>query len=98
MDKKRSIEVVINEKEMFKSLLVGDVKYTLDEITDCEVELAHQKDRIIEKAWPEYWAVEHAVPNMWECPDSPFGTCAYHRFEDKAWDNCLFCHDPYERK
>jgi len=35
---------------------------------------------------------------MWECPKSPFGTCKYHHFEDPAWDECLYCGQPYERK
>jgi len=34
----------------------------------------------------------------WECEDSPFGFCAYERFEDPAYDNCVFCHQPHERK
>ncbi len=89
---------ILSEKELFKSALAGDVKYHLDEISDCEDSLAYLRDRLIESVWKDYWAVEHAVPNMWECPTSPIGTCVYHKFEDRAWDNCLFCHDPYERK
>ena len=95
---KKAISVDVNEKELFKSLLVGDIKGNLADITDCINTLDYLKDKLIEKAWKDYWAVEHASTTMWDCPDSPFGYCAYHKFDDRAWDNCLFCHQPYERK
>lgn len=34
----------------------------------------------------------------WECPDSPTGRCIYNDKEDPEHDDCLFCHDPSERK
>ena len=40
----------------------------------------------------------HVVDTMWGCEDSPFGWCAYHRFDDPAHDSCIFCGDPQERK
>jgi len=98
MAKKAAIEVVTDEKELFKTLLKGDVKARLGEIQDGKDELDHLKDKLIEATWKDYWAIEHATTTMWDCPKSPFGYCAYHKFDDRAWDNCLFCHDPYERK
>lgn len=92
------ISVVIDKKALFKSKLRGDVKDRLDEISEAKDELDFQKDELIEKAWSDYWAVEHATTTVWDCPESPFGYCAYHKFDDRAWDNCLFCHQPYERK
>jgi hypothetical protein len=38
------------------------------------------------------------VGSTWDCPESPFGLCAYHHIRDRAHDNCIFCHDPEERK
>ena len=35
---------------------------------------------------------------LWECPDSPLGRCIYHRFDDPACDDCLYCGMPLERK
>ena len=98
MAKKTTIDVIISEKELFKSLLAGDIKDRLDEITKAKDELDHQKDKLIESVWKDYWAVEHATTTFCDCPESPFGYCAYHKFDDRAWDNCLFCHEPYERK
>lgn len=34
----------------------------------------------------------------WPCEKSPFGYCMYHNIHDPAKDNCVFCHEPYERK
>lgn len=38
------------------------------------------------------------VVGDWVCPKSPIGLCVYKPIEDKAWDNCIFCHEPHERK
>lgn len=32
------------------------------------------------------------------CPTSPSHNCIYDPYEDPAEDDCLFCHDPSERK
>ncbi len=34
----------------------------------------------------------------WDCEKSPLGKCAYDFFEDPSRDDCIFCHDPQERK
>jgi hypothetical protein len=36
--------------------------------------------------------------NFWDCPESPTGNCVYDNVADPAWDDCLFCHQPHERK
>lgn len=38
------------------------------------------------------------LPMTWECEESPFGYCVYDRLEDPVMDDCVFCHDPEERK
>jgi len=38
------------------------------------------------------------ITDAWECPESPFGYCMYHKIHDPAMDSCVFCHQPYERK
>jgi len=38
------------------------------------------------------------VGDFWDCSISPFGLCVYDNYEDRAHDNCLFCHAPEERK
>ena len=35
---------------------------------------------------------------FWDCPDSPYGLCTYDHYEDPLHDNCIFCHEPSERK
>ncbi len=39
-----------------------------------------------------------AISDMWDCSESPIGVCAYDEDDDPARDNCVFCHDPEERK
>lgn len=41
---------------------------------------------------------ELAIPETWECEKSPVGTCVYNDRKDPMHDDCLFCHDPEERK
>jgi hypothetical protein len=42
---------------------------------------------------PEYY-----YPETWECDKSPTGYCAYDFNGDPCHDDCLFCHQPEERK
>jgi len=34
----------------------------------------------------------------WDCEESPSGSCQYDNSKDPAWDNCIHCNEPYERK
>ena len=38
------------------------------------------------------------ISHYWECSKSPVGSCVYNIEEDCYRDNCLFCHEPEERK
>lgn len=40
------------------------------------------------------------TPFVHECDgaDNPIEHCVYDGIDDPAWDDCLFCHQPYERK
>jgi len=40
----------------------------------------------------------YSVDFLWGCDKSPFGLCVYHKIEDPAHDNCIFCNEPQERK
>lgn len=43
---------------------------------------------------------EFVCPGFWECPVSMNlkGYCIYNRTVDPAMDDCIFCHEPHERK
>lgn len=45
-----------------------------------------------------YVSAYHHIETEWDCPESPFGLCAYDTYIDPAKDNCIFCHQPFERK
>jgi hypothetical protein len=34
----------------------------------------------------------------WECPTSPIGFCIYDIDADNGIEDCLYCHEPSERK
>jgi hypothetical protein len=41
---------------------------------------------------------ELVITQTWECETSPIGYCVYDDEDDPVHDDCLFCHDPEERK
>lgn len=42
--------------------------------------------------------VDLVLCGTWECEKSPIDYCAYNIEDDPACDDCLFCHQPDERK
>jgi hypothetical protein len=42
--------------------------------------------------------VDSPREGTWACPDSPTGRCWYDNQRDPAWDGCVFCGEPHERK
>lgn len=93
------VEVVTNEKQLFKDILTGDVQERLREIDDAIDSLNYLKNRLAKSAWSEF-DIEHTISTFWTCdnPKSPLGFCVYNHFEDRPLDNCLFCHQPSDRK
>ena len=53
---------------------------------------------VVEKDFPKIAADDIHCPFNHECEKSPFGWCVYNKLDDPAADNCLYCHEPYERK
>ena len=41
---------------------------------------------------------EDLVVGSWTCSKSPIALCVYDDEVDSAWDNCIFCGHPDERK
>jgi hypothetical protein len=40
----------------------------------------------------------HMIVGSWECPTSPVGFCIYDVDADDGMEDCLYCHEPSERK
>lgn len=59
--------------------------------------LVYEQDQILDKYLGEGEGQWHKV-GYWECDTSPIGVCVYNPFNDKALDNCIYCHSPHERK
>ncbi len=60
--------------------------------------LDQETARILDQFIGDHEGQWHVIDTMWGCEDSPMGWCVYHRFDDPAHDNCIFCHEPQERK
>ncbi len=39
----------------------------------------------------------YKLSELWDCSESPFGICAYDLINGSE-DDCVFCHEPNERK
>ena len=51
---------------------------------------------LAKSAMPEY-DFFHEI-GEWDCDKSPLGLCVYDKVNDPALDDCIFCHEPHERK
>lgn len=96
MDK--AITIAVDDKALFKSKLVGDLRDSVQHCTESLDEIERQRHKLIKAMWPGFDWLEHALDYVWECKESPAGWCVYHRWDDRAHDHCLFCGDPSERK
>ena len=77
---------------------MSNIAKQLAKLEDEINELQYQQAELIRSVWPEYNAWEYKVPLFWECEESPIGSCVYDSLEDPAWDDCIFCGHPHERK
>jgi len=81
-------------KEDNPLLIKEQLKKYLSDITDIEIEI----EKLIKSKFKDYDYELELGAYLWECEESPIGTCLYNRFNDKAHDNCIFCDEPNERK
>jgi len=86
----------MTEKWTIKTLI--DMKRNIDILIDEAVDRAVPDGIVAEGRELADDAQWFRVNGAWECPDSPFGFCMYHIIHDRAMDDCVFCHEPYERK
>lgn len=93
-----TIKIEFDEKALFKDLLAGDVKTSLDSCNIIIDRLEAIKSQIYRKAISGYHFMSHDIPGEWDCNQSPIGTCVYNHMKDLAHDDCIFCHEPEERK
>jgi len=80
---------------VYDALPETDVGRTMTEVTDGE----GNKHRVMlpnGRKWKPQ--VDIPIEGSWECEGSPTKLCWYDARRDPAWDHCLFCGDPDERK
>lgn len=54
--------------------------------------------KIVYQYTSEQYPTRYEIDTFWGCSKSPFGWCCYNHFEDRGHDDCIFCHEPQERK
>ena len=81
-----------------KEVVRDSYKSAIDDMWSIMHEIDWVRTQILDKFLGEGVGQWHVLSTEWDCPESPFGYCAYHIFEDRAHDDCIFCHEPQERK
>ena len=107
----KAITIKINEKAIFKNALADTHAVAYQELIEAERILESFRFKLLREALDgnlpsedgdrSYSSLFHKTGDCdfsWPCPTSPIGTCVYDSYQDQAWDSCLFCFDPYERK
>ena len=79
----------MNDKEK-DTKRIGEIRR---EITELQLE----REMILDHYLGEGEGQDHRV-GVWNCEKSPIGVCVYHRFKDRASDQCIYCGEPHERK
>jgi len=67
--------------------------------THCKIDKLMQEE--VHSLVPESnknWLVYKFTGWVCESEENPLQMCIYDERDDPALDDCLFCHDPYERK
>lgn len=82
---------------MTKRQLKDAIAFRREKIAQLEYEIGRIAEPYLPDA-PMFMAISPQHTVMWDCPESPFGLCAYHQVDDPAMDNCVFCGQPLERK
>ena len=95
---KKAVTLVVDEKAIFTDLLKDNVQDIFSACEDATQEIEFLKSRIVKQVFPEFDWMYQVISYEWECSQSPIGYCVYDSIDDPAHDDCLFCHDPEERK
>ena len=86
----KPIQIVELEKEI--DILSQQLGEFQDELLNTQIKIIRKFLRY------EETFVMHIHIGYHDCKDSPIGTCFYDSMEDPAFDDCLICGDPEERK
>ena len=95
---KKAVTVVVDEKVIFSDLLKDNVQQVFADCDEAIQEIEFLKSRMVKTVFPEFDWMYQVISNEWECDNSPLGYCVYDHIDDPAHDDCIFCHDPEERK
>lgn len=89
----KSFDTRIRELETRARKLKGEKLNLMDALVSVALNSAPSCNRSCCGSMPRKF-----VFGSWDCEKSPTGQCVYNHNMDPAHDDCLFCHDPEERK
>lgn len=93
-----AIKIIVDKKELFKGTLAADLQDAISECTEKIDEIQWHRSTLVQSLWSGFDNLAHVMTFHWECEKSPIGWCVYHHWDDLAHDDCIFCHEPDERK
>jgi len=91
-----AIKITVNDRELFKESLSNNLGLSLRDVKEAKFRLEVLESSIIQQAFPEFNSLLYQV-GVWKC-SGPVGYCLYDKYVDPAFDDCIFCHEPDERK
>lgn len=94
------LAALADEKQSLRSKLArAEQEYAEAALDLINENLPEDVEELIEQgATVPFKLMDLEMPRSWECPKSPTGHCVYHPETDGALDDCIYCHQPEERK
>jgi len=86
-EKKRQLDKITRQ--------ITELNTSIETLQEIESDLNDQRLKMIVPNPDKYYDY---VIGHWECKKSPIGECVYDKVEDPAYDDCIFCSNPYERQ
>ena len=94
-----AVKIEIDHQRLFvEKLKDGSIQKSLQDCFNAKDDIEGAVRTLAKMAWPNFDWMYHQISTFWRCKDSPLGWCVYDNMEDRYHDDCLFCHEPEERK
>lgn len=99
LTEKKAGEIVAGFEEKVKDMNSRIIRLQrgVNELND---KIANMVKMVVGRKFPDRKQWIMYPDDGWKCESTqnPFPLCVYDEGEDSALDDCLYCHEPYERK
>lgn len=75
-----------------------EIRNKIQELRREQEILEAKVSQVAQEGMPEYNSLWYVISDFWKCEKSPIGLCVYDDEKDQYHDDCIFCHNPEERK